>query len=171
MASTTNTTTAAAASDSLDIPDFLKRDKTAATKPTPATRGAHAKAVLATTPAPPKKRETKAAAPKKPTPKAQPKTDAKTKAKPEAKKPVKVKPKKAEKPDTKKAAVPNKGSLVDQLIELLKSPKGATNEEAAKKLGFKTAQSVRGTINGPVKKRHKVASERDAERGTVYRIK
>jgi hypothetical protein len=162
MASTTNTTTAATASDGLDIPDFLKRDKTAATKPTPAAKPVETKA--------------KPAAAKKPEPKAQPKTVAKTKTKHEPKKATPAKPeaKKAAKPAPKKdakPAAPKKESKVDQLIAVLKSPKGATNEEAAEKLGFKTAQSVRGTINGPVKKRHKVVSERDAERGTVYRIK
>lgn len=103
--------------------------------------------------------------------KAQPKAKAKAKAK--AKSPTKAKAAVKAKAKAKTAAksAPRKDSKVDKLIALLKSAKGATNEEAAKALDFKTAQSVRGTINGPVRKRHTVVAERDAERGTVYRIK
>ena len=86
-----------------------------------------------------------------------------------AKAKAKAKPKAKAKAAAKSA--PKKDSLVDKLIALMSSAKGCTNEEAFKTLGFKTAQSVRGTINGPVKKRHKVVVERDEKRGNVYRIK
>ncbi len=76
------------------------------------------------------------------------------------------------KPATKaKPAKAKQPSLVDKLIALLKTAKGATNEEAAKALGFKTPQSVRGTINGPVRKRETVKKRKDDKRGTVYFIK
>jgi outer membrane biosynthesis protein TonB len=106
-----------------------------------------------TTPAAPK-------APKAQKGKTKPKASAKVKAKAK----TKAKAKKAK-------AGPREGSKVEALIALLKSAKGATNEEAAKALDFKTAQSVRGTINGPVRKHHKVVVERDEKRGNVYRIK
>jgi hypothetical protein len=97
--------------------------------------------------------------------KAKPKAAA-VKAKPKAKAKAKTKAKKVA-----KSSAPKKDSLVDKLIALMSSAKGCTNEEAFKALGFKTAQSVRGTINGPVKKRHKVVVEKDDKRGNVYRIK
>ncbi len=57
------------------------------------------------------------------------------------------------------------------LIELLKRPKGATNEQMAAKTGWQ-AHSVRGAISGSLKKKlgMDVTSEKVEGRARVYRI-
>ncbi len=190
----TNTTKTAA--DDLAIPAFLKRDAqknsmtakkqatAAATKPetksaipqamapeaVKAVVASRAKAVkaakaakLATAAAAKPKAEPKAAA-KKTAPKAAAKTAAEPKAaKPKAeKKPKELDPK------------------VVELIALLKTKKGATNEEAAKALKLKAkgtaphqsaSAQVRAMIRDKVRKLHDVKAEHDGERaGVVFRI-
>jgi hypothetical protein len=58
-----------------------------------------------------------------------------------------------------------------QLIEMLKSPEGATIEEIVKKFDWQP-HTVRGAIAGALKKKLglDVASEKDAKRGRIYRI-
>ena len=58
-----------------------------------------------------------------------------------------------------------------QLIEMLKSPEGATINEIAKKLKWQ-AHTVRGALAGALKKRLglKVQSEKVKDRGRVYRL-
>ena len=58
-----------------------------------------------------------------------------------------------------------------QLIEMLKSPKGATIDEIVKKFGWE-AHTVRGAIAGALKKKLglNVTSEKVDGRGRVYRI-
>lgn len=59
-----------------------------------------------------------------------------------------------------------------QLIEMLKSPEGATIEEIVKKFDWQ-AHTVRGAIAGALKKKLglDVQSEKVEGRGRVYRIK
>ena len=63
------------------------------------------------------------------------------------------------------------GSKQAQLIEMLKSPKGATIEEIVKKFDWQ-AHTVRGAIAGALKKKLglNVQSEKVEGRGRVYRI-
>jgi hypothetical protein len=58
-----------------------------------------------------------------------------------------------------------------QLIEMLKSPEGATIEEIVKKFDWQP-HTVRGAIAGALKKKLglDVASEKDEKRGRIYRI-
>jgi len=119
---------------------------------------------------------TKTAAAKSAKPKAAAKT-AKPKAKPETKKPAAVpaaaaaKPEPTKKPDARPAKP--LALHVVELIALLKTKNGATNEEAAKAIkGFKTAREVRAAIRDKVRKLHSVTKEHDRERdGVVFRIK
>jgi hypothetical protein len=85
----------------------------------------------------------------------------------------------ATKPEATKKAVPDTRPAkplaphVVELIALLKTKKGATNEEAAQAIkGFKTARDVRAAIRDKVRKLHSVTKEHDGERGAaVFRIK
>ena len=113
---------------------------------------------------------------------------AKPKATPKSAKPTaasKVAPQAAaqpvetKKPEVAKQTVPDTRPAkplsphVVELIALLKTKKGATNEEAAKAIkGFKSARDVRAAIRDKVRKLHSVAKEHDgARRGVVFRIK
>ena len=121
------------------------------------------------------------AAAKTPNPKAAPRTaTAKPKAAPKAKGETKktagppaapAKPEKAAVPDTRPAK-PLAAHVVE-LIALLKTKIGATNEEAAQKIkGFKKARDVRAAIRDKVRKLHTVTKEHDGTRGgAVFRIK
>ena len=62
---------------------------------------------------------------------------------------------------------------VVELITLLKTKRGATNEEAAKAIkGFKSSRDVRAAIRDKVRKLYSVTKEHDGERGgVVFRIK
>lgn len=128
--------------------------KTAAAKPKAAAKSKTAKP----------KAKSKSVAPQvAPNAKAEAKPAAAAATKPEmAKKPV---------PDTRpaKPLAPH----VVELIALLKTKKGATNEEAAKAIkGFKSSRDVRAAIRDKVRKLHSVTKEHDGERGgVVFRIK
>jgi len=139
---------------------------TATTNTTAAAKSAKPNAAAKSKTAKPKA-QPKAAKPKATAPKAtetkKPAAAAATATKPEAtKKPV---------PDTRpaKPLAPH----VVELIALLKTKNGATNEEAAKAIkGFKTAREVRAAIRDKVRKLHSVTKEHDGERGgVVFRIK
>ena len=123
---------------------------------------------------------------------ARPKTAAKTakpKGEPKATKPTSTPKAKAE---TKKHAAPTSTppkpgkpvvpdtrpakplpTHVVELIALLKTKNGATNEEATEKIkGFKKARDVRAAIRDKVRKLHTVTKEHDGTRsGVVFRIK
>lgn len=127
--------------------------KTATAKPKAAAKSKTAKP----------KAQSKNAAPQVANAKAEAKPAAAAATKPEvAKKPV---------PDTRpaKPLAPH----VVELITLLKTKKGATNEEAAKSIkGFKSSRDVRAAIRDKVRKLHSVIKEHDGERGgVVFRIK
>jgi len=64
------------------------------------------------------------------------------------------------------------GTKQAQLIEMLKRPEGATVDEIVKALDWQ-AHTVRGAIAGALKKKLglKVESEKEGERGRVYRIR
>lgn|SRR5690242_17777358 len=121
---------------------------------------------------------TKTAAAKSAKPKAAAKT-AKPKAKPETKRPAAAPAAATAKPEPTKKPVPDTRPAkplaphVVELIALLKTKNGATNEEAAKAIkGFKTAREVRAAIRDKVRKLHSVTKEHDRERdGVVFRIK
>src|ERR1700761_7210901 len=111
-------------------------------------------------------------------PKAQPKTA--PKAKPETKPAAAAAAAAAAtKPDVAKKPVPDTRPAkplaphVVELIALLKTKKGATNEEAAKAIkGFKSARDVRAAIRDTARQLHSVTKEHDGERGcVVFRIK
>ena len=115
-------------------------------------------------------------------PKATPKTArprGAPKAKPETKKPAAATAATATTPEATKKPVPDTRPAkplaphVVELIALLKTKNGATNEEAAKAIkGFKTARDVRAAIRDKVRKLHSVTKEHDGERGgAVFRIK
>lgn len=85
----------------------------------------------------------------------------------------------ATKPEVAKKPVPDTRPAkplappVVELIALLKTKKGATNEEAAKAIkGFKSSRDVRAAIRDKVRKLHSVTKEHNGERGgVVFRIK
>ena len=105
---------------------------------------------------------------------ARPKAAAKAKArtkKPAAPPAATAKPDKPAVPDTRPAK-PLAAHVVE-LVALLKTKNGTTNEEAAEKIkGFKKARDVRAAIRDKVRKIHTVTKEHDGTRGgVVFRIK
>lgn len=73
---------------------------------------------------------------------------------------------------TPKATEPRKDSKVAQLIAAMKSAKGISTNEAAKRFDWET-KSIRGVISGTIRAKLKmdVVTEVDEKRGNVYRIK
>lgn len=90
-----------------------------------------------------------------------------------AKAKAKVKAKKATKAKTAKAAKPTAraNSKQAQLIEMLRTAKGGSIEEIAKRFDWQH-HTVRGAIAGALKRKLKlkVTATKDDKRGTVYRI-
>ena len=68
-------------------------------------------------------------------------------------------------------AQPRTGTKQARLIEMLEAPEGASIAEIGEAFGWQP-HTVRGTIAGALKKKLGLAvtSEKDAERGLVYRI-
>lgn len=69
------------------------------------------------------------------------------------------------------ARTPREGTKQAALIAMLRAPKGATVEEVASELGWRS-HTVRGALAGALKKRLglEVTSEKVENRGRVYRI-
>lgn len=67
---------------------------------------------------------------------------------------------------------PRKDSKVAQLIAAMKTAKGISTAEAAKRFDWET-KSIRGVISGTIRAKLKleVVTEVDDKRGNVYRIK
>lgn len=78
---------------------------------------------------------------------------------------------KRKKPTAAQQKVPRTDSKQAKLIAMLKRPDGATIDEIVKTLGWQP-HTVRGAIAGALKKKLglKVESEKEGERGRVYRI-
>lgn len=76
------------------------------------------------------------------------------------------------KPAAKAKPAARANSKQADFIAAMRTPKGISIEEAAKRFGWQ-AHTVRGAVAGALKKKLglKVDAERDEERGTVYRIK
>jgi len=70
-----------------------------------------------------------------------------------------------------KARTPREGTKRAKLIDMLRAPDGATVEEIASELGWRS-HTVRGALAGALKKRLglEVTSEKVANRGRVYRL-
>lgn len=70
-----------------------------------------------------------------------------------------------------KPAEPRSGTKQTQLIALLETPTGSSLDEIVAATGWQ-AHTVRGAISGTLKKKLGLAvvSEKDAERGRIYRI-
>lgn len=72
---------------------------------------------------------------------------------------------------TPKARRPREGTKQARLIDMLRAPDGATVEEIASELGWRS-HTVRGALAGALKQRLglEVTSEKVANRGRVYRL-
>ena len=86
----------------------------------------------------------------------------------EAKKPA---PANVEEHDARKERKPREGTKQQQMIDLLRSPKGATLAEIVEATGWQQ-HTIRGAMAGALKKKLglTITSEKDDTRGRVYRI-
>lgn len=86
----------------------------------------------------------------------------------EAKKPV---PSDTEEPDAHKERKPREGTKQQQMIDLMRRPKGATLVEIVEVTGWQQ-HTVRGAMAGALKKKLglTITSEKDQSRGRIYRI-